>query len=348
MKKFKFLENIEKKGFTLIELLAVIAILAILVVFSIPKVLKLFNDAKQNSLKIEAQSIMKAAEQGYATSLLNGTIEETTYIFNDGEEEKTGNIDLNITGKKIQYGQILITKTGDIGIALYKDGYCVIKNYNDKEISLEKTELSECFIELFVCGSVLTDERDSNQYETVKIGNQCWFKENLKYTGNGCLSNVWDSSSPNNACRTHNTSWGTEVLYQWGAAMNNLAEEGSQGLCPSGWHVPTDNEWKQLEITLGMTQAQADNVGWRGTDQGTKLKDNVLWNGTNTSGFTALPAGSRLYGSLANVGTSGNWWTSTFSGSYAYNRLLYTDDAASVRILDEQIMGFSIRCILGQ
>ena len=93
------------------------------------------------------------------------------------------------------------------------------------------------------------------------------------------------------------------VLYNWSAAMNGAATSNTtpsdvQGVCPSGWHLPSDAEWKQLEMYLGMTRQQADEYGWRGTDEGGKMKHpgTEYWGSpntgaTNSSGFTALPGG---------------------------------------------------------
>jgi uncharacterized protein (TIGR02145 family) len=100
----------------------------------------------------------------------------------------------------------------------------------------------------------------------------------------------------NNDAATYKNTYG--ALYNWYTVKTGK-------LCPTGWHVPSDDEWKQLEMTLGMTQAEADSwwgedcfdIG-RGTDQGTQMKTTSGWidvwegisgNGTNTSGFSALP-----------------------------------------------------------
>ena len=83
----------------------------------------------------------------------------------------------------------------------------------------------------------------------------------------------------------------TAALYNW------YAVDDARGLCPSGWHVPTDGEYMTLEMALGMSESEANDTGWRGTDQGTQMKsspsDDPSWNGTNTSGFSALAGGSR-------------------------------------------------------
>ncbi len=132
------------------------------------------------------------------------------------------------------------------------------------------------------------------------------------------------------------------VLYNWPAALT---------ACPAGWHLPSDAEWKQLEMYLGMTQAQADATGYRGTDQGTQMKTTSGWynngNGTNSSGFSGLPGGYRnRLGSFDLVGYGGYWWSSTEGSSRtAWTRYLgYTN--ASVRRYDGyEAYGFSVRCL---
>ncbi len=151
------------------------------------------------------------------------------------------------------------------------------------------------------------------------------------------------------------------VLYNWPAAMNGAASSnanpsGVQGVCPAGWHLPSDAEWKELEMSLGMSQSQADKDSFRGTNEGSKLAGNGdLWidgdlknsSQFGTSGFTALPGGNRSYaGSFYGVGNLGYWWSATeATSSYAYHRDLYYrySDVPRDSFLKER--GFSVRCV---
>jgi uncharacterized protein (TIGR02145 family) len=193
------------------------------------------------------------------------------------------------------------------------------------------------------CGQNLTDTRDNKVYKTTKIGTQCWFAENLKYTGNGCLSQMWGTGTIN-ACLAN----GTEIHYQWGAAMNGSTTQGAQGSCPSGWHIPTDEEWKILEGTVdstyGIGNSVWNNTGWRGSDVGKKLKA-VGANGTDDYGFNGLLAGTRADGNLCCVGYNANWWSSSPSESGAWYRGvdLYIDIV--VRHTTLQLGCFSVRCV---
>lgn len=161
-------------------------------------------------------------------------------------------------------------------------------------------------------------DNDSTNYKVVKIGTQWWMAENLAYLpvvsppslGSDTIAfyYVYDYTGTDTLAAKATENYNTYgVLYNWPAAKAS---------CPAGWHLPSDAEWKQLEISLGMKQQQADTIGWRGTDQGKKMKSTFGWNsagnGTNSSGFTALPSGYRYSSGLfMHLGNDGCWWTST-------------------------------------
>ena len=90
-----------------------------------------------------------------------------------------------------------------------------------------------------------------------------------------------------------------QTLLITAACTTGTRVDDARGLCPSGWHVPTDGEFMTLEMELGMSESEANGTGWRGTDQGTQMKssasDSPAWNGTNTSGFSGLAGGYRSY-----------------------------------------------------
>ncbi len=167
----------------------------------------------------------------------------------------------------------------------------------------------------------LTDV-DGNVYSTVKIGNQWWMAENLKtihYNDNTPITLetddvVWSTLTSAAYCWYSNDPVSYKdicgALYNW--------YTGNTGkLCPVGWRIPSDDNYKTLEMYIGMTQADADGAYWRGTDEGTKLKTTTGWslggNGTNTSGFSAFPGGYRYWedGKFYGQGTIGSWMTSS-------------------------------------
>ncbi len=136
-------------------------------------------------------------------------------------------------------------------------------------------------------------------------------------------------------------------LYQWGAVND------SRSIAPEGWHVPSDAEWKQLEVYLGMSQSEADEVDWRGTDEGGKLKEEgtAHWNepnegATNESGFTALPAGCRGDGDVFyGLGQHAYFWSSTVYSNHAWRRSLGTGTSMVFRGCYNQSYAISVRCV---
>ncbi len=181
-----------------------------------------------------------------------------------------------------------------------------------------------------------TDPRDGQTYNTVEIGSQEWFAENLNYV----TSNSWEYDYSS----TNGDIYGR--LYAWGAALT---------ACPSGWHLPSDDEWKQMEMALGMSQIEADNTGYRGTDEGCKMKETgtVHWSSqnteaTNSSGFTALPGGYRdTSGFFSVLGNRGYWWSATPNDSEtAWNRYLRDINDKVYRGYANKVgIGYSVRCL---
>ena len=221
----------------------------------------------------------------------------------------------------------------------------------------------------FTCGDPFTDARDGNVYNTVLIGFQCWMAENLAYlpsvvepaTGDGVTPYYYvygytGTSVPTAKATANYTTYG--VLYNWPAAMNGAASSsaspsGVQGACPAGWHLPSDAEWCTMENTVEAgTDAGCSLAGvWRGTNTGAKLKTTTGWttnNGTNTSGFSALPGGYRYYsnGSFNSIGDQGYWWSSTEnSATDGWTRVLFAVQTGVLRYDTSKGMGWSVRCI---
>jgi uncharacterized protein (TIGR02145 family) len=135
------------------------------------------------------------------------------------------------------------------------------------------------------------------------------------------------------------------ALYNWYAASN-------ANICPTGWHVPTDEEFNAMEVTLGLDQADVNTWGWRGTDHGSKMKSTTGWstdeNGTNTSGFTALPGGYRFYsdGTYQGQNTYEYFWTATqHDDDRGWYRLLEGSKTNVYKASGDKRAGKAIRCI---
>lgn len=205
---------------------------------------------------------------------------------------------------------------------------------------------------------------DGNIYKTVVIGNQEWMAENLKVTRyrngdaipNITTGDVWKNMKEGAYCSYNNDDSNIEIyglLYNWYAVDDN------RNIAPEGWHIPTDAEWKELEMHLGMSDSEAYDTGWRGTDEGGKLKETGTnhWKSpntgaTNTSGFSALPGGYRYYGGafgyvgFDSIGYTGYWWSSTEASSdCAWVRRLDYSSSGVVRYCRSERNGFSVRCI---
>lgn len=208
------------------------------------------------------------------------------------------------------------------------------------------------------CPGIPTVTYEGKVYNTVLIGSQCWLEENLNVgtmvngsqdqTNNGIIEKYCYNNNPAN-CITYGG------LYQWNEMMGYTTTQGGQGICPSGWHIPTDNDWKVLEgfvdSQYGVDDPEWDNTGWRGFDSGKNLKSESGWNyggnGTDLYGFRALPGGSRYPDGLFYfLDRHGRWPTSTGgSGAGAWRRSLDHDNEESYRTYYEKTFGRSVRCL---
>jgi uncharacterized protein (TIGR02145 family) len=218
--------------------------------------------------------------------------------------------------------------------------------------------------------SVFSDSRDDYNYKWVSIGSQVWMAENLAYLPAVCSADsgsrdtpcyyVFDYSGNNITEAKATANYSTYgVLYNWPAAMKGAAgndnnPSGVQGICPDGWHMPSDAEWKQLEMYLGMDSVELNFGEFRGTNEGGKLKEagNVHWNepnsgADNSSGFTALPGGWRSWeGDLHDLRDIGCWWSVTeYDYSSVYKRALANDEARIERDNYYKDCAFSVRCV---
>ena len=162
---------------------------------------------------------------------------------------------------------------------------------------------------------------EGQTYNTVLIGDQCWFKENLNYA----TGNSWCYDNDHAKCATYGR------LYDWETAL---------GVCPSGWHTPSDAEWIILTDYLGGTNVAGD-----------KMKSSSGWhnngNGSNSSGFTALPSGSRSSnGNFGGLMKSASFWSSTEKSSFG---AWYRSLSSSSGYLHENVYskgdGNSVRCL---
>lgn len=198
----------------------------------------------------------------------------------------------------------------------------------------------------------------SGDNETVTIGTQEWTAKNLDVTHyrNGdsiyhaVSDSAWEYAGDNEIgawCYYDNDPENGAI---YGKLYNWYAVNDPRGLAPDGWHVPTDEEWKTLEMALGKSQSVTDD-----TDEGSKLagradlwKDGVLVNNPNfgTSGFLALPGGSRR-NTFIHMGTKAYWWSSSefYLAEMAWGHDLNIDRSKAYGLATNKESGFSVCCV---
>ena len=186
--------------------------------------------------------------------------------------------------------------------------------------------------------NTVTDCRDGQSYKTVVIGTQTWMAENLNYAvdSSWCYENSADSCAKYGRLYTWTAAMGVSATYN-DAVLGDSVKH--QGVCPAGWHIPTNAEWTTLETAVG-----GEDVA------GAKLKSASGWykdgNGTDAYGFSALPAGDRiLSGDFISVGLSTDFWSTTegVTDNAYYRCLIY--NYASMIMDDYLTFAISVRCV---
>jgi uncharacterized protein (TIGR02145 family) len=234
--------------------------------------------------------------------------------------------------------------------------------YNACGISDDLIKIS--FSEGFTCGQNFVDNRDGQIYPTVEIGGKCWFAKNMNI--GTMVNSSQDQTSTGNIqkyCYANNTEKCNVFggLYQWNMAMQFSENEDSQGICPAGWHIPSDQDFKNLELALGMPSGEVNLMNtFRGYNQnvGQQMKQN------GGSGFESLMGGARngggafMYGQGTGSYEFAYYWTSNhcaeasecsgYNGNemYAIRRCLQNGNAGSGRYdTFYKSYGFSVRCV---
>jgi len=234
-----------------------------------------------------------------------------------------------------------------LSISLYSQTWMQIQKADGGKDSIKLTDISKIYFTTttptsFTCGTSTVDY-SGKVYHTVQIGTQCWLKENMdigtminsttsgsQQTNNGVIEKYcYDNNAAN--CATYGG------LYEWTEAMQYVSAEKTQGICPTGWHIPTYAEYQTLENSVGNGGNALKAIG-QGTGSGA---------GKNTSGFSGLLAGWRLYdGSFGDLGYNTYYWSSTESdatNAYGVNLTYYNSNIFNYYF--GKYYGFSVRCV---
>jgi uncharacterized protein (TIGR02145 family) len=224
--------------------------------------------------------------------------------------------------------------------------------------------------------SGLIKDSEGNIYTTKLFGSKMWMTENLKIgahtTPNGktlrvCNATEWATNPTDTFCYATSAAYnaaadaGTQLankgyLYQWDAAMDGDTAEESRGICPSGWHIPSDQEWQTLEGDISSGSNVPDTptfTGWRfgtngdgSTAGSTTVTEQVGTQMKLASKMNVLVAGYRsATGVQSYQGTYTAFWSSSQLGSDAWSRLLGSSNAGVYRNTRIKARGFSVRCI---
>lgn len=337
----------KKEAFTLVEL--VVSIIIIGVLFSLVSIS--LREIRRNGRDTKRLSDIREIQTALESYYRDHSFYPSNLIFGEDLTGPNGKVYMSKIPKNIQPAsancpekEYLYEEENNS----YKIGFCLEKKNNDFESGPNCTNpiSDNCFL----CShSKIIDERNNKEYETIKIAEQCWMKNNINIGArvngienqtNNFIIEKYCYSDLEESCDNHGG------LYQWDEAMQYSMVEGSQGICPNDWHIPSDEDWYILESYLATSTCIQDRSSWDCSPASNKLKSSS-WDGNNESGFSALPAGVRyedgLYDDLNYFST---FWSSSIDGSSnAWYHMLETSIDSVFRYNPGNLYGYSIRCI---
>ncbi|HOZ30110.1 MAG TPA: FISUMP domain-containing protein [Bacteroidales bacterium] len=299
---------------------------------------------------------IKTVGDGYsATGLINTNAQENDVLisFKSIKSEFTYNLGdtIKITAKKLNYHSNTI----------------VIKPENNENYKI--------YISCPCSGIPTVTDYDGNIYNTVQIGNQCWMKENMNTTHYADGTEILDGTGvPDGAGQATQFKYYFNYadnpanalicgkLYTWAATINGYVTDNydlesgvRKGICPDGWHVPSDEEWLELEMYVDDSISLPDFNGERGVDVGIKLKSFMIWQdsilNTNMYGFSIIPCGQKTYSYLnssydfSDLNTRSIFWTATANCGGGALRAFILNSTKSSRGCQNPSHGYSVRCI---
>ncbi|MFA4943027.1 MAG: FISUMP domain-containing protein [Patescibacteria group bacterium] len=366
-----------KKAFTLIELLVVIAIIGVLATVSIIA----FSNARAKARDAKRVGDMKQVQTALELFINDNNRYPTTLEWNTGELYSTNTLSTTTYMRSIPNAptpsdgdctdnQNAINYIPNLNYSSYSISFCIgnttgtlppgpkcltpegISDIDCTPLACGTDQVTITSIGNYTCGA-----GDLCVYDTIEVGTQCWLKQSLNIGNriNGA-NDQSDNSSLEKYCYDDNTTNCTVygALYQWNEAMQYSAVEGSQGICPSGWHIPTDAEQNTLDQYLTDTTCdEARSNAWSCSDAGGKLKEagTSHWvspntGATNSFGFTALASGDRtVVDSFYGLGSYAGFWSSSVDDTNSFGRMLRSSDSTINRVGFYRTVGNSIRCL---
>lgn len=318
-------------------------------------------------------SIQSGAESVYFLRLDAATQSKTIKLINaPGSRRNSGDIALEYLGIsesgqfKLKSAKVQGNFGFNLGDALKFTASTALGYLSITAIPEENQNFSfEYYVTGIPCPDMPTvTDIDGNVYNTVLIGEQCWLKENLRTTQYRNGTPI-DYPGTDDAAWTSNTSgayawYNNDIVWKdsYGALYNWFATVNESGLCPTGWHVPTDAEWTIMTDFIGGVEAPHGNElrscrqvnaplpGHCQTEEHPRWDSyNGNW-GTDDYGFALLPSGYRGSGPFFSMGTNTHLWTSTaIPPNHAWGRNLYNGNAAMGIYQGLKRQGFAIRCV---
>ncbi len=315
---------------------------------------------------IPTSSIAATTAKAYGTVTSDGGVPETKR----GMVYSTSNLNLKLGANGVDSVIANGTGKGSYSCDLTKLAPCTqyyVRAFAFNDVDTAYGEVKNFTTLPFTCGSTLTDI-DGNEYATMLLGSQCWMKQNLRTThfADGAeipVGGLNNHSGPRRYAPDNNLDkYG--YLYNWDAAMHGSATSsanpsGVQGVCPNGWHLPSDAEWTQLTSFVASNSANVcDNNPTYIAKSLVSTEDWGTWGScssvtTNNTGFSVLPAGTwHVNGASAHAGQGyfgGHtiFRTATgYEGNYVWTREFYTEYPYVDRTAIDKTNGLSVRCVL--
>jgi uncharacterized protein (TIGR02145 family) len=254
-------------------------------------------------------------------------------------------IDLGIDTSKTETG--LLCNTSYIRFVWAYSANCV----SEVAVLSQKTAVCD---DILPCPGIPFVIYEGQTYNTTQIGSQCWLRENLNV---GVIisgtSDQLDNSIIEKYCYD-DLNANCDIyggIYQWREMMDYSLTAGAKGICPEGWHVPTNEDWCTLLLFLDIT-VDCNAIGNTGTTVGYKMKSITGWdndgNGSNESGFTAIPGGVRNSGYYEGLGWASDFWTSTPNTSPGAYYFVCGSNSPKIARYNSDLSsghGLSVRCL---